>query len=70
MRASSVLPEPVGPSRRMFDLSISTSEAAGAVHQPLVVAVHGHGQHLLGVLLADDVFVEVLDDFPRRGNAW
>ena len=42
----------------------------GAEHQPLVVAVHGDGQHLLGVLLADDVLVELRDDFARRGNAW
>ena len=66
--ASSVLPEPVGPISRMFDLSISTSDRLGAVHQPLVMAVDGHGQHLLGVLLADDVLVEVLDDLPGRGD--
>ena len=66
--ASSVLPEPVGPIRRMFDLSISMSGFLGAVHQPLVVAVDGHGQDLLGLLLADDVLVEVLDDLPRRGD--
>ena len=52
----------------MFDLSISTSRAFGAEHQPLVVVVHGDGQHLLGVLLADDVLVELRDDFARRGN--
>ena len=66
--ANSVLPEPVGPISRMFDLSISTSEPPVAVHQPLVMAVDRHGQHLLGVLLADDVLVELGDDLPRRGN--
>ena len=66
--ASSVLPQPVGPISRMFDLSISTSGSLVAVHQPLVVAVDGDGQHLLGVVLADDVLVELLDDLPRRGN--
>ncbi len=68
--ASSVLPEPVGPISRMFDLSISTSDALAAVHQPLVVAVDGDGQHLLGVLLADDVLVEVLDDLRAAWGSW
>ena len=52
----------------MFDLSISTSDSLAAVHQPLVMAVDGHGQDLLGALLADDVLVEVLDDLPRGGD--
>ena len=52
----------------MFDFSISTVAAFGAEHQPLVVAVHGHGQDLLGVFLADHVFVELGDDFARRGD--
>ena len=67
--ASSVLPEPVGPISRMFDLSISTSSRRPrAEHQPLVVAVDGDGQDLLGVLLADDVLIELVDDLPRRGD--
>ena len=37
--------------------------------QPLVVAVHRDGQHFLGVLLADDVFIELRNDFARAGNA-
>ena len=37
------------------------------MHQPLVVAVDGDGQHLLGVLLADDVLVELGDDLAA---AW
>ena len=68
VRASSVLPQPVGPISRMFDLSISTSEPSSPSHQPLVVAVDGDGQHLLGVFLADDVLVELGDDLARRGN--
>src|SRR5437763_17048058 len=32
------------------------------------MAVHGHGQHALGLLLADDVLIEVIDDCPGRGN--
>jgi hypothetical protein len=39
------------------------------VHQSLVVAVHGHGQHALGMLLADDVVVELGNEFAWRGNA-
>jgi hypothetical protein len=33
------------------------------------MAVDGDGQDLLGVFLADDVFVELSDEFARRGNA-
>jgi hypothetical protein len=48
VRASSVLPQPVGPTSRMFDFSISTSLSFPfASDQPLVVVVHGHGQHFL-----------------------
>ena len=66
--ANRVLPEPVGPIKRMFDLSISTSEPPVAVHQPLVMAVDRHREHLLGVLLANDVLVQLGDDLPRRGD--
>ena len=38
--ASSVLPQPVGPISRMFDLASSTSLAFAAVAQALVVVVH------------------------------
>ncbi len=38
------------------------------VGEALVVVVHGHGQHALGVILADDVLVEELLDLSRRGN--
>ena len=38
------------------------------VHQALVVAVDGHGQHFLGVLLADDVLIELGDHLARRGD--
>ncbi len=50
---------------RFVDLDV---RALGAEHQPLVVAVDGHGQHFFGVLLADHVFVQLRDDFPRRGH--
>ncbi len=68
MRASSVLPEPVGPEQqdvRLIDFDVG---AFGPEHQPLVMAVDGDGQNFLGVLLADHVFVEMGDDFARRGN--
>jgi hypothetical protein len=33
------------------------------------MAVNGDGQHLLGVFLADDVFVQVRENLARRGNS-
>jgi len=48
---------------RLVDLDVG---ADGPVHQPLVVAVDRDGQDFLGVLLADDVLVELGDDLPGR----
>ena len=56
--ASSVLPQPVGPISRMFDLSSSTSPPFAAVGQALVVVVDGDREDPLGVVLADHVVVE------------
>ena len=67
--ASSVLPEPVGPTSRMLDLAISTSLFFCAVRQPLVVVVHRDREHLLGVVLADHVVVQDLADLLRRRHA-
>ena len=50
---------------RLVDLDLAR---LGAVHEPLVMAMHGHGQDLLGPLLPDDVLVQVFDQFPGRGN--
>ena len=36
------------------------------VKNPLVMIVHRHGQHLFGLLLADDIGVETLLDLRRR----
>jgi hypothetical protein len=48
--ASSVLPQPVGPTSRMFDFDSSTSFCF-PTWRALVVIVDGDGEHLLGVLL-------------------
>ena len=37
-------------------------------HQPLVVVVHGDGQDLLGLVLADHVLVELVHDLPRESG--
>ncbi len=47
-----------------FDVAV----LAGRV-DALVVVVDGDREHLLGVLLADDVIVQNLEDFLRRGDA-
>jgi hypothetical protein len=75
VRASSVLPEPVGPMSRMLLFSISTSLAElsaisvsggwPAGHDALVMIVHRDGQGLLGELLPDDVAVQLALDVGR-----
>jgi len=40
----------------------------GLVIEPLVVVVDGDREDLLGVVLADDVFVELPRDLARRWN--
>ena len=49
---------------REFDVVV-----LGLVVQPLVVVVDRDREHLLGVVLADDVIVEHLADFLRRRDA-
>ena len=46
--ASRVLPQPVGPTSRMFDLASSTSPPFARVLEPLVVVVHRDREHALG----------------------
>ncbi len=36
--------------------------------QPFVMIVYGNREHALGVTLADDIVVENVADFRRRGN--
>ena len=53
----------------MFDLASSTSVVvAGAELHPLVVVVDGDRQDLLGVVLADDVVVQELEDLTGLGQ--
>jgi hypothetical protein len=56
--ASSVLPEPVGPTSRML-----------AVRQPFVMIVDGDRENLLGVVLTDHVIVEDFTNLPRGRHA-
>ena len=68
--ASSVLPRAGRADQqdvRLVDLDV---RADRAVHQPLVVVVDGHGQDLLGVVLADDVLVELGDDLRAAWGSW
>jgi len=51
-----------------LDLFLGAPAAAAARLQPLVVVVDGHRKHLLGALLADDVFVEDLLDLVGLGE--
>ena len=66
--ASSVLPEPVGPSSRMFDLPQLDVVGADLGVDALVVVVDGDRENLLGALLADDVVVEDGLDLGRLGH--
>jgi hypothetical protein len=50
---------------RLLDLDVGT---LAAEREPLVVAVDGDGEHPLGVLLPDHVFVEMGHDLAGRGD--
>ena len=65
--ASRVLPQPVGPIRRMLDLASSTSLPLAAVGEALVVIVHSDGEHALGVVLTDHVVGQYLTDLGGGG---
>src|SRR5262249_7681035 len=60
--ANSVLPEPVGPISRMFDF-------ASSVVETVVVIMDRDREHLLGVILTDDIVVEDLAYLLRGRNA-
>ena len=67
--ASSVLPQPVGPSIMMFDFCSSTSVVLGLGDlDPLVVVVDGDREGALGGLLADHVLLQHLVDLLRFGQ--
>ena len=61
-RAISVLPTPVGPIIRMFFGVISLLQIFGDLQAPPAVA-QGNGHSSLGFVLADDVFVQFLNNF-------
>ena len=64
-RAISVLPTPVGPIMMMFFGATSSRSSARQLLPPPAVAQRD-GDRALGVVLADDVAVELGDDLRRR----
>ena len=64
-RAISVLPTPVGPIIRMFLGATSPRMSLAELLPPPAVA-DGDGHGPLGVVLADDVPVQLGHDLPRR----
>ena len=78
--ASKVLPDPVGPMRRILLFSISTSangsgwkaadESVGArrLHDPLEMVVNRDRKGFLRDVLPDDILVEGSADFRRFGD--
>ena len=64
-RAISVLPTPVGPIIRMFLGAISPRISGGKL-LPAPAIANGDGHGPLGVVLADDVPVQLGDDLSRR----
>ncbi|MGO8470274.1 hypothetical protein AB9F45_38975, partial [Rhizobium leguminosarum] len=56
-------------SRKSDNPSITRDVSGEGVRQALVVVVNGNRQDLLRLPLADDVFVEDLDDVLGRRNA-
>jgi hypothetical protein len=69
--ARRVLPVPVGPMRRMFDLASSTSSCLRTrllVLDALVVVVDRHRQFALGRLLADHELVQMVLDLVGLGQ--
>ena len=59
--ASSVLPQPVGPISRIFDLRFQHRGLA-AMGKALVVIVDGDRKHLFGARLTDHIFIEKIAD--------
>ena len=49
----------------LVDLHVVGTGAPGVI-DALIMVVHGHGQDLLGLVLADDVFIEQAFDLGRR----
>ena len=53
----------------LVDLHVLRTRIGRGVENALVMVVHGHGQDLLGLLLADDVLVQQRLDLLRRQQA-
>ena len=63
------MPQPVGPSNKMFDFASSTSPSSvGAGLHPLVVVVDRDREDLLRLVLTDDVVVQEVEDLARLGQ--
>ena len=63
------MPQPVGPMSRMLRLlQLDVGVAVRAGLHALVVVVDGDRQDLLGLLLPDDVVVQVLVDLTGLGE--
>lgn len=55
--------------RLLLHLHLLPTSSWDVVVDALVVIVHGHRQHLLGVGLADDILVQVREDLKHKdGN--
>src|SRR5215467_13524449 len=67
--ANSVLPEPVGPISRMLDFASSTVVVLGLVVETLVVIMDRDREHLLSVILTDDIVVKNFAYLLRGRNA-
>jgi len=66
--ASRVLPQPVGPSSKMFDFDSSTPSSVAGPAWTACMVVDRDREDLLRVLLADHVVVQELEDLTRLGK--
>ena len=63
------MPDPVGPIRRIVRLGKLDIVVLGLVMETLIMVMDGDREHLLGVVLPDNVVVKNLADFLRRRDA-
>ena len=67
--ANSVLPEPVGPDQQDVRLRELDIVVLGLMVETLVVIMDRDREHLLGVILADDIVVKNFAYLLRGRNA-